>query len=39
MSFKYKLVQRKDFSEGALEDAKLYYAQAVNNGTVSTKGM
>ncbi len=35
MSFKYKLVQRKDFSEGA----KLYYAQAVNNGTVSTKGM
>ena len=37
MSFKYKLVQRKDFSEGALEDAKLCYAQAVNNGTVSTK--
>lgn len=37
MTFKYKLIQRKDFSEGALEDAKLYYAQAVNNGTVSTK--
>lgn len=35
MSFKYKLVQRKDFSEGASEDAKLYYAQALNNGTVS----
>mgnify|MGYP002436265812 FL=1 len=37
MTFKYKLIQRKDFSKGALEDAKLYYAQAVNNGTVSTK--
>ena len=35
MTFKYKLVQRKDFSEGAGPDAKLYYAQALNNGTVS----
>lgn len=34
MTFKYKLVQRKDFSEGAGPDAKLYYAQALNNGTV-----
>ena len=27
MAISYTLVQRKDMSRGALEDAKLYYAQ------------
>ena len=32
---RYKLVQRKDMSKGALEDAKLYYPQVINQGRVS----
>lgn len=32
---KYKLVQRKDMTRGALEDAKLYYPQVINQGRVS----
>lgn len=32
---KYKLVQRKDMSKGALENAKLYYPQVINLGRVS----
>lgn len=35
MSTKYKLVQRKDFSKDAPKDGKKYFAQFVNNGTVS----
>lgn len=35
MGIRYKLVQRKDFSKGALEDAKLYYPQLLNNGNIS----
>lgn len=35
MSAKYRLVQRKDFSKDAPKDAKKYFAQLVNNGTVS----
>ena len=35
MSLKYELVQRKDMSEGAGPDAKLYYPQLVGNGEVS----
>lgn len=35
MSIKYKLVQRKDFSEGASEDAKLWYAQGESSGTMT----
>lgn len=32
---KYKLVQRKDMSKGALEGSKLYYPQVLNQGRVS----
>lgn len=32
---KYKLVQRKDMSKGALEGSKLYYPQVINQGRVS----
>lgn len=32
---KYKLVQRKDMTKGALENAKLYYPQVINQGRVS----
>lgn len=32
---RYKLVQRKDMTKGALENAKLYYPQVVNQGRVS----
>lgn len=32
---KYKLVQRKDMSKGALEGSKLYYPQVINLGRVS----
>lgn len=32
---KYKLVQRKDMTRGALENAKLYYPQVINQGRVS----
>ena len=32
---RYKLVQRKDMSKGALENAKLYYPQVINQGRVS----
>lgn len=32
---RYKLVQRKDMTRGALEDAKLYYPQVINQGRVS----
>lgn len=32
---RYKLVQRKDMSKGALEGAKLYYPQVINLGRVS----
>lgn len=32
---RYKLVQRKDMSKGALEGSKLYYPQAINQGRVS----
>lgn len=32
---RYKLVQRKDMTKGALEDAKLYYPQVINQGRVS----
>lgn len=32
---RYKLVQRKDMSKGALEGAKLYYPQVINQGRVS----
>lgn len=35
MSAKYKLVKRRDFSKDAPKDATKYYAQLVNNGTVS----
>ena len=35
MSLKYELVQRKDRSEGAGPDAKLYYPQMVFQGRVS----
>lgn len=35
MSAKYKLVQRKDFSKDAPEDAKKFFAQLLNNGTVT----
>ncbi|WP_455625814.1 HU family DNA-binding protein [Parabacteroides sp.] len=35
MSVKYKLVQRPDFSKGAAEGAKKYFAQMLSNGTVS----
>ena len=34
MAISYTLVQRKDMSKGALEDAKLYYALAVNTRRV-----
>ena len=34
MAISYTLVQRKDMSRGALEDAKLYYAQAVSTRRV-----
>lgn len=29
MGIRYKLVPRKDFSKGALEDAKLYYPPVI----------
>lgn len=32
---RYKLVQRKDMSKGALEGSKLYYPQVINQGRVS----
>lgn len=32
---RYKLVQRKDMSKGALAEAKLYYPQVLNQGRVS----
>lgn len=32
---RYKLVQRKDMTNGALENAKLYYPQVINQGRVS----
>ena len=32
---KYKLVQRKDMTNGALEGSKLYYPQVINQGRVS----
>lgn len=32
---RYKLVQRKDMSKGALAEAKLYYPQVINLGRVS----
>lgn len=32
---KYKLIQKKDMSEDAAEDAKLYYPQLVLNGRVT----
>lgn len=32
---RYKLVQRKDMSKGALEGSKLYYPQVINLGRVS----
>lgn len=32
---RYKLVQRKDMSKGALEGSKLYYPQVINRGRVS----
>lgn len=35
MSVKYKLVQRKDFSEGAGSDAKLWYAQGESSGNMT----
>ena len=35
MAISYTLVQRKDMSKGALEDAKLYYAQAVSTRRVN----
>lgn len=35
MSVKYKLVQRKDFSEGAGPDAKLWYAQGESSGNMT----
>lgn len=35
MSLKFKLVQRKDFSQDAADDDKLFYAQIVSNGVVS----
>lgn len=36
---KYKLIQRKDMSEGASEDAKRYYPQLVSNGKVSFEAL
>lgn len=36
---RYKLVQKKDMSEGAAEDAKLYYPQLVFNGKVSFEAL
>lgn len=35
MSLDYRLVQKKDRSEGAAEDAKLWYPQLVGKGRVS----
>lgn len=35
MSVKYKLVQRKDFSEGAGPDVKLWYAQGESSGNMT----
>ncbi len=35
MAVKYQLVQMRDMSKGALEGAKLYYAQAISNGTMT----
>lgn len=32
---RYKLVQRKDMTKGALENAKIYYPQVINQGRVS----
>ncbi len=32
---RYKLVQRKDMTKGALEGSKLYYPQVINQGRVS----
>lgn len=32
---RYKLVQRKDMTRGALEGSKLYYPQVINQGRVS----
>lgn len=32
---RYKIVQRKDMSKGALEGSKLYYPQVINLGRVS----
>lgn len=34
MAVRFKLIERKDMSKGASEDAKLFYAQSVNNGYV-----
>ncbi len=35
MGIRYKLVPRQDFHKGALEGAKLYYPQMLNNGNIS----
>ena len=35
MALQYTLVQGKDMSEGAAEDAKLYYARAVSSGEMT----
>lgn len=35
MGIRYKLVERKDMTAGALEGAKLYYPQLMDNGRVS----
>lgn len=34
MAVRFKLIERKDMSKGASEDAKLFYAQSINNGYV-----
>lgn len=36
---KYRLIQRKDMSKDASEDAKLYYPQLVNNGKVAFEAL
>ena len=36
---KFKLIQKKDMSEGAGPDAKLYYPQLVQNGKVSFEAL
>lgn len=39
MAIRYQLIQRKDFTKGAKDDAKKYYATLVSNGSVSFESL